>query len=35
MKAKVGIHQEKIEDTTHSIGPELEETVKHRMWDVL
>jgi type VI protein secretion system component Hcp len=35
MKAKMDIHQEKIEAAIHSIRSELEETIKHRLEDVL
>jgi hypothetical protein len=34
-KAKMDIHQEKVEATIHSIRSELEETIKHRVEDVL
>jgi hypothetical protein len=35
MKTKMDIHQEKMEASIHSIRTELEETVKHRVDDVL
>jgi hypothetical protein len=35
MKAKMDIHQEKVEAAMHSIRSELEETIKHRVEDVL
>jgi hypothetical protein len=35
IKAKVDIHQEKMEAAIHSIPFELEETIKHRVKDVL
>jgi transcriptional regulator NrdR family protein len=35
MKAKVDIHQEKMEATVHSIQSKLEETIKHWVEDVL
>jgi hypothetical protein len=35
MKVKIDIHQEKMESTVHSIRSELEETIKHRVEDVL
>jgi hypothetical protein len=34
MKAKMDIHQEKMETTIHSIHSELQETVKHQVEDV-
>jgi hypothetical protein len=35
MKARMDIHQEKMEAAIHSIWSELEETIKHRVEDVL
>jgi hypothetical protein len=35
MKAKMDIHQEKMEAAMHSIWSMLEETIKHRVKDVL
>jgi hypothetical protein len=35
MKANMDIHQEKIKAAIHSILPKLEETIKHRVEDVL
>jgi hypothetical protein len=35
MKAKMDIHQEKMEATMHSIRSKLEETIEHRVDDVL
>jgi hypothetical protein len=35
MKAKMDIHQEKMEAAIHSIRSELEETIKHSVEDVL
>jgi hypothetical protein len=34
MKAKMDVHQEKVEATIHSIRSELEETITHRVEDV-
>jgi uncharacterized protein YtpQ (UPF0354 family) len=35
MKTKMNIHQEKMEAAIHSIWSELEETIQHRVEDVL
>jgi hypothetical protein len=35
MKSKMDIHQEKMEAAIHAIQSELEETIKHRMEDIL